>query len=48
MNQLPGDLLDVYALIYLNGIVIFSGIEKKHLKHVNMVFDKLAKFKYYI
>ena len=48
MNQLLVDLVDVYALVYLGNILIFSHTEDKHQEHVHMVFDRLAKFKYYV
>ena len=48
MNQLLGDLNDVYALVYLNNILIFSYTEEEHWKHVHMVFDRLAQFKYHV
>ena len=46
MNQLLGVLVDVCALVYLNNILIFSCTEVEHEKHLHVVFDRLAKFKY--
>ena len=43
-----GDLIDVCALVYLDDILIFSRSEEEHRKHVRMVFDRLAKFKYHV
>ena len=49
MNQLLGDLVDVYTLVYLNDIIIFfSHTKEEHWKHVHIVFDRLAAFKYYV
>ena len=48
MNQLLGDLVDVCALVYLDDIIIFSHTEEEHRKHVCMVFDRLAQFKYHV
>ena len=44
MNQ----LVDVCALVHLNSIFIFSNTEEEHRKHVYIVFDRLAKFKYHV
>ena len=44
-NQLLGDPVDVCALVYLDDILIFSRTEEKNWKHVDMVFDQLAKLK---
>ena len=48
MNQLFGDLVDVYALIYLDDILIFSYTKEKYQKHIYIVFDRLVKFKYHV
>ena len=48
MNQLLSNLLDVCALVYLDDILNFSYTVEEHWKHVHMVFDRLAKFKYHI
>ena len=48
MNWLLGDLVDVCALLYLDDILIFSHTKKEHQKHICMVFDRLAQFKYHV
>ena len=47
MNQLLGDLVDVYALVYFDDILIFQCTKEEHRKHVCMVFDRLTKLKYH-
>ena len=42
MNQLLEDLVDLYALFYLDDTLIFSHAKEEHWKHVYMVFDMLA------
>ena len=46
MNQVLGDLVDICALVYLDDILIILCTEEEHRKHVHMVFDRLAQFKY--
>ena len=48
MNQILGDLVDIYALVYLDDILIFSCTEEEHWKHIYIVFNMLAKFEYYV
>ena len=47
MNQMLGDLVDFYTLVYLDDILIFLCTEEEDQKHVHMIFDRLAKFKYH-
>ena len=48
MNQLLDNLVDLYTLVYLNDILTFSCTKEEYQKHVYMVFDRLAKFKYHV
>ena len=48
MNWLLGDLVDICSLVYLDDILIFSCTKEEHQKHVHMVFDSLAQFKYHV
>ena len=48
MNQLLGNLVDVCALVYFDNIFFFSRIEEKHWKYKRVVFDRLAKLKYFV
>ena len=48
MNWLLGNLVDVYALVYLDDILIFSNTEKEYWKHLHMVCGRLAKFKCHV
>ena len=48
MNQMLGDLVEVCALVYLDNTLIFSHTEEEHHKHVYIVFDRLAQFKYHV
>jgi hypothetical protein len=40
--------LDVFALVYINDILIFSKILKKHEKHVRVVLERLLQYKLYV
>ena len=48
MNQLLGDLNDIYTLVYLDDTLIFSYTNEKYWKHIRMVFARIAKFNYYV
>ena len=48
MSQLLGDLVAVYALVYLDDILIFSHTEEEHQKHVHMISYRLSQFKYHV
>ena len=41
MTKVLGNSLYVYALVYLDDIIIFSKDEEQHIKHLNAVFQKL-------
>ncbi len=40
--------LDVFALAYINDILIFSKILEKHERHVRVVLEKLLQYKLYV
>ena len=40
--------MDIFVLAYLDNIVIFSKQYKDHIEHVQMILQKLQKFKLYI
>ncbi len=48
MNQTLFEFLNIIYLIYLNDILIFSETCKKHVHHVQQIFDKLQILKLYI
>ena len=48
MNWLFIGLVDIYRLVHLDDILIFSHTEEEHWKHEYMVFDRLAQFKYHV
>ena len=35
-------------IVYLDDILIFSYTKEKYQKHVRIVFDRLAQFKYHV
>ncbi len=39
---------DVFALAYINDILIFSKILKKHERHVRVVLERLLQYKLYV
>jgi hypothetical protein len=41
MNNALHKYLNVFVIIYLNNILIYSAIEAKHIKHVKLVLTKL-------
>jgi Reverse transcriptase (RNA-dependent DNA polymerase) len=43
LNGIFSDLLDVYVIIYLDNILIFSGNKDNHFRHVSEVLKRLRK-----
>jgi transposase InsO family protein len=43
MNEILGDSIDRFAMVYLDDILIYSKSRAEHMKHVKMVLDKLQK-----
>ena len=43
LNTIFADLLDIFVIIYLDDILIFSVDEKSHIKHVSEVLRRLRK-----
>ncbi len=39
--------LDVFVIIYLNDILIYSQNEKKHTNHVRLVLKRFKKYKFF-
>src|SRR5881394_1764690 len=47
MNEIFHDILDVYVIVYLDDILIFSNNTKDHLRHVKEVLSRLRKHSLY-
>jgi hypothetical protein len=43
MNNIFHDVLDVYVIINLDDILIFSANEEDHIHHVRLVMDRLRQ-----
>ena len=43
VNNILQEHLDIFVIAYLNNILIYSKIEKKHVKHVNSVLKLLKQ-----
>ncbi|MBW0579242.1 hypothetical protein O181_118957, partial [Austropuccinia psidii MF-1] len=41
VNNIFSDFLDIFVVVYLDGIMVFSGSEEKHVKHVASVLQRL-------
>jgi hypothetical protein len=48
MNDVFKPFLDDFVIVYLDDILIFSGIWDEHLRHVKQVFDTLQREKLYV
>jgi hypothetical protein len=47
LNGIFSDLLDVYVIIYLDNILIFTGNKDNHFRHVSKVLKRLRKHRLY-
>lgn len=45
MNEFLKDFIEKKIIVYLDDILIFSSIREEHLKHIDMVFNKLYEEK---
>ena len=45
MDQVFGDLLDDFVVVYLDDILVFSESEEEHEKHLQVVLERLRQFK---
>jgi hypothetical protein len=48
INVALREYFDVFAFVYINDILIFFKILKKHVKHVRIVFERLLQYKLYV
>ena len=48
INWVLVKLIDIFCVIYLNNILIYSEILNQHYKHIKKVLEKLQKFQLYI
>ena len=48
INQALAELLNVFCIVYLDDILIFSQNENKHQKHVKQIMKRLQKFKLFV
>src|SRR3954467_5300309 len=47
MNDLLQEWLDVFVLLYLDGILVFSKLEAEHEEHLRLVLQKLRDHQFY-
>jgi hypothetical protein len=47
IHQAMGGLLDVFVIVYLDDILIYSQNEEEHIDHVRQVLERLRKYKLY-
>src|SRR3954462_9667357 len=47
MNYLFQELLDVFVILYLNDILVYSKSEAEHEEHMRLVLQKLREHRYY-
>ena len=48
INWVLMKLIDIFCVIYLNNILIYSEILNQHYKHIKKVLERLWKFQLYI
>ena len=47
MNDLLGEYLDQFVLIFLDNVLIYSANVQEHCEHLKKVLDKLSKHRLY-
>ena len=47
INDVFHDLLDIYVIVYLDDILIYSKNKEEHKEHVKLVLEKLREHKLY-
>ena len=45
MNNIMGEYIDSFVLVYLDDILVFSTTEDEHKQHLRLVFQKLREHK---
>ena len=48
MNRIFYDCVDVFLVVYMDDLLIFSKDEKSHFEHLNIVLSRLADHKLYV
>ena len=44
MNDALHEYLDMFVIVYLDDILVYSTSEEEHIKHVRLVLDKLKEY----
>ena len=44
MNDALHEYLDIFVIVYLDDILVYSTSEEEHIKHVRLVLDKLKEY----
>ena len=47
MNQIFHDILDVFVIVYIDDLLIFSNSEDEHAEHVSAVLRRLREHQVY-
>lgn len=47
MNRVLSDMINIYVLVYVDDILIFSKTWEEHLRHLRLVFERLRQQKLY-
>ena len=48
MNNVFSKYLDIFVLVFLDGILIYSKNEEEHVEHLRMTLKLLRKHKLYV
>jgi hypothetical protein len=47
MNRMLHPYLDVFVVVFIDDILIYSKTEEEHEMHLSLVLDKVREYKYY-
>ena len=48
INRALSEYLNIFCIIYLNDVLIYSETEAEYVKHIQKILTQLLKFKLYI
>ena len=48
MNSIFRDIMEKWMMVYMDNVIIFSGMAEEHLEHIKKILRQLCKYGLYI